>query len=96
VVHLVENNLYTRLLELDVNEFDDLLESGWEKYRETIFQEDSLLAQAFYYVDLLQRSGAIERENKRWETIDLDLDQGLLYFSQWTTQRLHYLDQILN
>jgi len=93
---LVENNLYTRLLELDVNEFDDLLESGWEKYRETIFQEDSLLAQAFYYVDLLQRSGAIERENKRWETIDLDLDQGLLYFSQWTTQRLHYLDQILN
>ncbi len=93
---ILNNHLYSRLLDLEVNEFDELLESRWEDYRESIFQEDSLLAPARSYADLLKRSGALERENKRWESVDLDLDQALLYFSQWTTQRLNYLDLVFN
>ena len=93
---MLENTLYKRLLELDVEEFKYLLEDRWEHYRESIFQLDSLMATAQVYTDLLKRSGAIERENDRWESVDIHIDQELLYFSQWTTQRLEYLDQIFD
>ncbi len=93
---LLHNNLYTRLRDLDVNDFNDLLESKWEDYRESIFQEDSLLAPAEAYADLLNRSGAIERENQRWESVDLDIDQALIYYSQWTSLRLDYLDLVFD
>jgi hypothetical protein len=93
---ILENTLYTRLLDLEVNDFDELLESKWEHYRETIFQKDSLLVPAINYADLLYRSGAIERENNRWEKVEIDIDQELLYFSQWTSQRLDYLDLVFD
>lgn len=91
---LLENNLYDRLLELDAIEFEDLLEEKWENYRETIFLPDSLMAPALRYSDLLKRSGAIERENDRWQGVEIDMDQELQYLSQWITQRLQYLDQV--
>ena len=90
---ILKNNLYKRLMELDVEEFNDLLEDRWEHYRESIFQLDSLLAPALFYTDLLKQSGAIERENNRWEGVDIDIDQELQYFTQWTALRLEYLDQ---
>ncbi len=90
---ILKNNLYKRLMELDVEEFNDLLEDRWEHYRESIFQLDSLLAPARLYTDLLKQSGAIERENNRWEGVDIDIDHQLLYFNQWTALRLEYLDQ---
>ena len=93
---MVENNLYKRLMELDVEQFNDLLEDRWEHHRESIFQLDSLLAPAQVYTDLLKRSGAIERENRRWEHVDIDMDYELLYLSQWTTLRLKYLDLVFD
>ena len=62
---ILKNKLYKRLIELDVEEFNDLQ----------------------------KQSGAIERENNRWEGVDIDIDQELLYFTQWTALRLEYLDQ---
>lgn len=93
---ILGSNLYTRLRDLDVNGFNDLLESKWEDYRESVFQEDSLLAPARAYADLLNRSGAIERENQRWESVNLDIDQALIYMSQWTSRRLEYLDLVFD
>ena len=93
---ILENNLYDRLLELDVEEFEDLLKSKWEGYRESIFHLDSLIAPALRYSDLLKRSGAIERENDRWQGMEIDMDQGLQYFSQWIALRLDYLDLVFD
>jgi len=93
---LLENNLYDRLLELDVEEFNDLLESKWENYRESLFHLDSLMAPALHYTALLKRSGAIERENKRWSGVEIDMDQELQYLSNWMTLRLRYLDQVFD
>jgi spore coat protein H len=93
---LLRNNLYDRLLELDVEEFDDLLASKWESYREGIFHLDSLMAPARNYTDLLKRSGAIERENSRWLSAEIDMDQELQYLLNWMTLRLNYLDQVFD
>ncbi len=93
---ILENNLYNRLRELDVKGFNDLLENRWNSYRESIFLLDSLLAPARRYTGLLKRSGAIERENGRWQGVEIDIDYELLYLSQWTTLRLAYLDQVFD
>ena len=68
----------------------------WEHYRESIFKLDALLAPARYYTDFLKRSGAIERENLRWESVDIDMDYELIYFTQWTQRRLEYLDLVFD
>ena len=93
---VLENNLYDRLLELDVEEFDDLLEAKWENYRESVFQADAIMAAANTYADILKRSGAIERENDRWHDADIDIDQELQYLSDWITLRLQYLDLVFD
>lgn len=93
---ILENNLYNRLWELDVEGFNDLLESRWNSYRESIFLLDSMLAPAIFYSALLKRSGAIERENSRWQGVEIDIDHELQHLSQWTTLRLEYLDQVFD
>ena len=93
---MLTNNLYDRLLELDVKEFEDLLEAKWENYRESVFQADSIMAAAMTYADILKRSGAIERENDRWQDAEIDMDQELLYLSDWISLRLQYLDLVFD
>jgi len=93
---ILSNNLFDRLIELDVKEFNDLLEDRWEYYRASFFQLDSLVHPVRQNVNLLKRSGAIDRENNRWEDIDIDMDEELLYYSQWLTLRLAYLDQVFD
>ena len=93
---VLENNLYNRLMEHDDLDFQDLLESKWENYRESLFRLDSLMAPVTLYADLLKRSGVIERENDRWEADKIDLDQELLYIREWTTLRLNYLDLVFD
>jgi len=93
---VLENNLYKRLLELDVEEFEDLLEAKWEYYRESVFQVDDLMSTAMTYSDILKRSGAIERENDRWQDAEIDMDQELLYLGDWISLRLQYLDQVFD
>ena len=93
---MLENGLYNRLLELDVAGFNEVLEHKWEQYREGRFQEDSLLASFLDYTELLIRSGAIERENRRWPGVDIDLEAELDYLLQWVPRRLDYLDQVFD
>jgi hypothetical protein len=89
---LVENNLFNRLLAMDEKDFHDLVESKWRCHRESVFVLDSLLAPAYEYADLLTSSGAVDRENRRWQGVEIDLEKELDYLSQWLILRLQYLD----
>jgi len=93
---LIENNLYIRLLELDMADFNDMLESKWKAYRRSIFRLDSLVEPAFQYGELLLRSGAIERENRRWKGAGIDIEHELAYLSDWMARRLKYLDEVFD
>jgi len=91
---LLGNGLFKRLMELDVEEFNDMLENKWMQYRESIFTQDSLTAPFIRNANHLKSSGAIERENSRWSGVEIDMDGELEYFLQWTSLRLNYLDQV--
>jgi hypothetical protein len=93
---LLKNRLYDRLKELDAGGFNHLLEEGWEEYRASIFQQDSLSAPFERDVGQLLASGAIDRENRRWPGVNISLAEELEYFMQWTTRRLTYLDQVFD
>jgi spore coat protein CotH len=93
---MLENGLYKRLMELDVEDFREKLERSWEQYRTSVFMEDSLTAPFKRNVDLLKRNGAIERENLRWPGAASDMRAELDYLRQWTALRLDYLDQVFD
>jgi spore coat protein H len=89
---MIQNMLYERLIDNDVDEFRDLLEERWEDYRKTIFHEDTLLASVNKYYNELKKSGVIARENSRWEDVQIDLEYEYDYITDWIEQRLLILD----
>lgn len=90
----LENNLFKRLMEQNVDEFNGFMKERWEFYRESLFRADSLLEPARAYSRLLIESGAIDRENRRWPDAETDLNRELDYLTDWTMQRLSHLDRV--
>ena len=95
-VGLPGNNLFKRLIEHNVDGFNDHVRQKWDTYRETIFHEDSLMHTIDQHYACLKQSGAIDRENARWKEFQIDFDQEYAYISQWIEARLNYLDQHFN
>ncbi len=93
---MIQNMLYKRLIENDVDEFRDLLEERWKDYRETIFHKDTLIASVNKYYNQLKKSGVIDRENNRWEDVQIDLEYEYEYITDWIDQRLLILDGNFN
>jgi hypothetical protein len=90
---MIENQLFIRLKETDTDNFNQRLQSRWEQYRSTIFSKESLLSPISKYYTGMTSSGAIERENSRWEDISIDPQMEYEYISTWIEARLHYLDE---
>ena len=93
---MIENQLFLRLKETDAGNFNDLLESRWDEYRSTIFSKESLLSPISKYYSAMTSSGAMDRENSRWEDISIDPQMEYEYISQWIDARLLYLDEKLD
>jgi len=93
---MIQNMLYRRLIENDVEEFTDLVEERWEDLRKTIFHKDTLIASVNKYYTQLKKSGVIERENSRWEDVQIDFDYEYEYITDWIDQRLLILDGKFN
>ncbi len=90
---MIENQLFLRLKETDAGNFNQLLESTWDQYRSTIFSKDSLFNPIIKYHTAMTSSGAIERENSRWEDISIDPQSEYVFISEWIEARLHFLDE---
>lgn len=90
------NQLHRRLLEDDELDFKELVSERWNSYRSSILQLDSLIASIDRYYRVLKSSGVIERENRRWADVNIDLQYEYAYICNWIEQRLLYLDEKLN
>jgi len=88
----VSNQLFERLIETDADDFKEKLETEWSELRKGDFSEKALLDPITEYYKLLKGSGAIDRENARWEDIMIDLDAEYEYITGWINDRLSYLD----
>jgi len=89
---ILGNHLYERLLELDVEDFEDRIEEKWKNYRKSVFHKDTLISSINQHCNLLLNSGAIYRDNERWNT-GIDINSECNYILEWIDARLNVLDE---
>lgn len=86
---------FTRMQELDVNDWTSRIKRRWATLRRSVFSADSLVARFAAYNNLFKASGAAAREEKRWNGIDgvsLGFDNEMEYLDTWIRSRVAALD----
>ena len=90
---IISNSFFRRLIRTDVDDFNELLEERWENYRRTVFHRDTLMAAVDRYSSALKKSGVIERENSRWEDVEIDFEYEYNYITDWIERQLLIQDR---
>jgi spore coat protein H len=91
-------NLFRRLKNLNINNFNDSVRYRYRKLRHTYLATDSIIARFTANINKLKASGAAAREGARWNGdsdisgLTLDFDTELTYLKDWITRRMNYLD----
>lgn len=91
-------NIYKRLIELNVDNFNNKVLERYKELRNSIFTIDGLTQRYIYYYNDMKLSGAAQREQNLWSgdtDIDgeiLDFDKELLYIQSWIKNHIEYLD----
>lgn len=90
--------LYTRLIKLNVDDFNSKLKRRYTELRKTVFSTTSLYDRFYNYYELLKNSGAAAREEELWSGDsdilgqELDFDTEITYLEDWIEKRIAYLD----
>lgn len=96
---LFVNNVFHRLMTLNVNRFNEAVLSRYHELRPTVFSVASLQQRFVNAYEAMRRSGALQREERRWSGdsdiagLDLNFSEELDYIKQWIAQRMAFLDQ---
>lgn len=88
---IISNNLYDRLLQLDINNFKLKLKTKWFNLRNTTFSQSNLLA--LFNASFLQikKADIISIENDQWNlAINPQTEQNKI--TSWMINRLSFLD----
>ncbi|PIE88265.1 MAG: hypothetical protein CSA04_02805 [Bacteroidetes bacterium] len=91
---MVSSRFYDRLMGDTI--FTNKLTKRWNNLRKTVISTDSIVYAFNHYYHYLNSNGVYERESKAWEAYDLDYTGNIQYLSNWTDNRIHYLDSIFN
>jgi len=93
------NYLYTRLKELDVDNFNEKINKRYQELRNSYLSTENLLSRYEYYYQLLKQCGAAKREEERWNR-DSDIDGNILnfeselsYIKNWIIIHMNFLDK---
>lgn len=89
-----EHTLYKRLMEYNVDNWNQKLAERYADLRNSYFKEDSLVARFVNYRNLFLQSGAETREIRRWNGIGayMNFDNEMSYLKTWIHSRLITLD----
>ena len=96
---LFVNNIFHRLMTLNVNHFNDTVLTRYHDLRPTVFSVASLQQRFVDAYEAMRRSGALQREERRWSGdsdiagLNLNFATELDYIKQWIAQRMEFLDQ---
>ena len=99
----VTNGLFNRFLKQNPDEFVSKLQQKWDTLRKDVFSLESLTVRFEREYKLLEESGALAREKKRWDSMlttqkhriifaTVDVAPEIHYIKEWIAQRLVYLD----
>lgn len=91
----IQNGLFERLRQLDVDGWRNRLVRRYTALRRTDFAPDKLYARFARYFELMRLSGADRREVRRWANRDiyLDFNGEAAYLKQWLADRIATLDR---
>lgn len=84
---------------LDVNHFNEAVLTRYHELRQTVFSVRSLQQRYIDAYEEMRRSGALQREERRWSGdsdiagLNLNFAEELDYIKQWIAQRMEFLDQ---
>lgn len=91
-------NLYYRLKQLNADSFNDKVLARYHQLRTTYLSTDSLIKRYKQYYDLIEKTGAAQREEEKWSG-DSDVDgetinykEEIAYISDWLNRHMLYLD----
>lgn len=70
---------------------EDMLKDKWKEYRQDIFSDEHILGLMQENMDYMQRTGAFERDSRRWPMQKNDSD--LTKIKEYEKERLAFLDQ---
>jgi hypothetical protein len=90
---ILSNNLIDRLMNLNVNNFNNLLKSRWLELNLQGLHEE-ILSYSHKKISRIKSSGADLREQQRWLFVS-DLDNEINYISSWLITRLEILDNYI-
>ena len=82
--------IFSRYLELNVNDFRTTLADRWKTLRETWLTSEEILARAHTFRAQLEDSGALNRNRKKWPKSGDATD--LSYIEEFVNFRIPYLD----
>jgi hypothetical protein len=92
-------NLTSRLVQLNVNGFNEACIERYNELRKTILSTDNLIKRYSEYFDAIDFSGAGQRETDLWsEDSDIkgeiiDFEHEIYYISYWLARHMQYLDE---
>ena len=95
----INMNLYVRLKELNANHFNEKVFERYFQLRKSHLSTDSLINRYLSYFNLIDETGAAQREEEKWSK-DTDIDGQELnfnneihYIKNWFTKHMRYLDK---
>ena len=88
---ILSNNLFNRLIETNTDNFKGKLKQRWGYLRGNILANIELKNMLNNNFILINKSGIIEIENKKWER-NLDLNSEQAYLITWIENRVIFLD----
>ena len=86
-----ENNLFSRLLELNTNDFRNKVKNRWELLRSNQFSEATIKALFESNLNQLANYNAEELENTKWNS-NFNIQAEKQYINSWISNRLIFLD----
>lgn len=90
-----DSHLFRRLILTNADGFADKVKSRWEELRDNALSVDTITKRFDDYFDLFDKSGAWERESRKWRESRLDLDGERAYIKGWVKERWNYTDDFI-
>jgi spore coat protein H len=93
---ILTNNMFDRLLATNTSNFKSELKEKWELLKENELKFENIISRFEIYTNNFTESGAIDRENRRWEDAGINLEEELILIESWLENRINYLDNYFN
>lgn len=96
IIGTANNNLFQRLMNLNVNNFKGLIKTRWAQLKNNQLSKLTVGARIEVYRKLMTNTDAFTRERKVWDNITQDLNTEASYMNNWYSTQYDQFDSYVN